>query len=258
MEKYKNIVPFFLLVILVLIWIFVFIPKSEYILKFEDVEKVYTDDYNILGKYNDKVYKLLDNLKLTKGSMPGGVYRFLYIKDAKGTKTLYLFDNGAITYKKGNKYYSSNNKKLVDEIRNNVYLYSKEYLSKPLFSVEINKKHKLSATKTISQQDAKENIRFTFNREISNLKIIYKDKIEIPDTCYEEKKERICEYEYKDKVSTNEKYVLKENETLDFKFNKESYKYGLIFYITDFNGEVSKIEITINNDNIEASEIEVE
>ena len=40
MEKYKNIMPFFLLIILVLAWIFILFPKREYTLKFDDVEKV--------------------------------------------------------------------------------------------------------------------------------------------------------------------------------------------------------------------------
>ena len=54
MEKYKNIMPFFLLIILVLAWIFILSPKREYTLKFDDVEKVYTDDYRLVKKYNSK------------------------------------------------------------------------------------------------------------------------------------------------------------------------------------------------------------
>ena len=77
MEKYKNIMPFFLLIILVLAWIFILSPKREYTLKFDDVEKVYTDDYRSVIKYNSNVYNLINNLKVEKADMHGGGYRIV-------------------------------------------------------------------------------------------------------------------------------------------------------------------------------------
>ena len=78
MEKYKNIMPFFLLIILVLAWIFILSPKREYTLKFDDVEKVYTDDYRLVKKYNSKVYNLINNLKLEKAHVEKMQMQFLY------------------------------------------------------------------------------------------------------------------------------------------------------------------------------------
>ena len=137
-------------------------------------------------------------------------------------------------------------------------LYNTVYLSKPLFSVEVNKEHKYEATRTIKQQNALENIRFTFNREISYLKIIFTDRIEIPGTCIEKNLTKECEYEYNDKVISNQKYVLNEGDTLDFQFNKETYKYGIKIYITDFNGEVSVITVSNVDNEVKVSDIEVE
>lgn len=258
MEKYKNIMPFFLLIILVLAWIFILSPKREYTLKFDDVEKVYTDDYRLVKKYNSKVYNLINNLKLEKAHMPGGAYRFLYIEDVNGKKTIYLFDSGIIGYKKGKEFYIVSNKNIVDKVKENIKLYNTVYLSKPLFSVEVNKEHKYEATRTIKQQNALENIRFTFNRKISYLKIIFTDRIEIPGTCIEKNLTKECEYEYKDKVISNQKYVLNEGDTLDFQFNKETYKYGIKIYITDFNGEVSVITVSNVDNEVKVSDIEVE
>ena len=45
--------------------------------------------------------------------MPGGAYRFLYIEDVNGKKTIYLFDSGIIGYKKGKEFYIVSNKNII-------------------------------------------------------------------------------------------------------------------------------------------------
>jgi len=256
MKTLKNCIPLFLLISLIVVVIMVLMPEKNYKLEFEEVTKVYTIDYNIEKKYNDKIVDLLEGLELVRNNGTlNGIYNLLYIKDYHGTKTFYIFANGKIAYKRGNDYYITTNKDVTDKINEYIRIYDVEYLSRPLYVTELNKKYSSPADKTIQQQSGDTNVRFIFNREVSYLKMIYTDRVAIEESCYKEGLDLICDYEYVEKVISNQKYSIKEGETLDFKFNKETYKYGLRVEITDFNGETSVVDIKYSAGTVKISDI---
>ena len=250
MKTLKNMIPFFLLMMLIAVTIMVLTPEKSYKLKFEEVTKVYTVDYTINKKYNHMIVDLLDGIELVKDNGFNGIYKFLYIKDVNGTKELCIFDNGKIAYRKGDNYYMVTNKEVTDKINRYIKIYNVDYLDKVLFINELDKKYTKPADRVINQQDATSNIRFIFNREISHLKIKYIDRIKVPGSCVWKGSVEECEYEFVEKVISNQKYVMYEGETLDFKFNKEAYRFGLTFEIADFNGEVSIMDVTYDKGNV--------
>ena len=173
MKTLKNCIPLFLLIALIVVVIMVLMPEKNYKLEFEEVTKVYTIDYNIEKKYNDKIVDLLEGLELVRNNGAlNGIYNLLYIKDYHGTKTFYIFANGKIAYKRGNDYYITTNKDVTDMINEYIRIYDVEYLSRPLYVTELNKKYSSPADKTIQQQSGDTNVRFIFNREVSYLKMI--------------------------------------------------------------------------------------
>lgn len=251
MKTFRNMIPFFILLLLVATIVVLFIPKQTYTLKFENVTRVYSVDNNVNKKYNDKIVDLLDGVELTKNLQAfNGVYKFLYIKDEDGTKTLCIFDNGLIALKRGDDYYMINDKKKTDLINKYLKVYDVEYLKKPLFTIDVDGNYKTPANKEIKQQTGENNIRFVFNREISHLKVSFTDKVKKEETCVKEKGEIVCEYEYIEKTISNQPYKMNESEILDFKFNRKSYLHGLKIEVTDFNGEVTVVEFDCSSEKI--------
>lgn len=259
MKTFKNIIPIFLLVVLIVVVIMIIIPEKKYVLKFENVVNISTTDYIVKKDYNEKIIELLDELALVKddGNL-NGIYRILNIKDSNGTTELWVYENGKIALKRDDDHYYITDKDVTDKVSEYLRIYDEKYLAKPLFINELNKKYsslELNADYTIKQQNGDTNLRFIFNRNVIHMKITYIDKVKIEESCHKEGSATVCEYNDVEKVISNQKYEIKESETFDFKFNKDSYKYGLKIEFTDFNGETSVVEVITTSGKLQLSDI---